>query len=59
MTNMDLYVCKNSTCRVHTFHAEKGWYSVECPVCHSDDIKNGNRVNAKQKESQAHNTTQR
>ena len=49
-TIMELYVCKNCKCRVHTFYAEKGYYSVECPVCHSDDIKNGNRINAKQKE---------
>ena len=46
---MELYICKNKDCRVHTFYADKGFYSVECPLCHRDDIKNGNRVNAKKK----------
>ena len=41
---MELYICKNKNCRVHTFYAEGRYYSVECPLCHCDDIKNGNRV---------------
>ena len=43
---MELYICKNKDCRVHTFYDEKGFYSVECPLCNRDDIKNGNRANA-------------
>ena len=52
---MELYVCKNNDCRVHTFYSEKGWYSVECPVCHHEDIKNGNRLNAKKKGEEVNN----
>lgn len=41
---MELYICKNKDCRVQTFYADKVFYSVECPLCHRDDIKNGNNV---------------
>ena len=49
---MELYICKNKDCRVHTFYDENGFYSVECPLCHRDDTKKGNRLNAKKKEGE-------
>lgn len=47
---MDIYVCKNGNCAVHTFYGDKGFYSLECPLCNHDDIKKGNRANENDKE---------